>query len=216
MVIDMFGPRNFIAMSGPNVGGYDDVFEAFKVLQTHPNVDPDRVSVMGWSWGGGIALSSAATTKERTNGHVLQSMVSFYPVCGVSAIPFTGNKDAEILLVIGTEDTYSKDWQCKEVVDKGVRDGRKARLIVYKGAYHGFDNDKDITFTHGKFGEQTIKADGWITRQAQKDVLAFLKAVGTSQGISANVGSGSGASGNRKPEGCKDPTFASLFPNICS
>lgn len=177
MVIDMFGPRNFTPMSGRNVGGYDDVFDAFNILKTHPGVDPDRIAMMGWSWGGGIALSSAVMTEGRGRGHVLRAMVAFYPVCGVSAIPYAGSKDAEILLVVGTKDTYTKDWQCREVVEKGVQDGRKAQLIVYNGAYHGFDNNKNTSFVHRKFGKQTIKADRTITAQARKDVLAFLQRV---------------------------------------
>jgi dienelactone hydrolase len=214
MVIDMFGPRGFAPMSGPNVGGYDDVFQAFNLLKTHPRVDPDRISVMGWSWGGGIALSSAAHTKQRGGGHVLKSMVSFYPVCGVSAIPALGNPDAEILLVIGTKDTYTKAWQCEEIVDKGRRDGRRARLIVYDGAYHGFDGNKSTTFTHGKFGMQEIRADYGLAERAQKDVLSFLEAVGTPRGVQAEAGGG--ASGGAKPEACKTKAYSDLFPDVCS
>ena len=216
MVIDMFGPRNFTRMSGPNVGGYDDVFDAFNVLKTHPNVDPDQISVMGWSWGAGIALSSASHTKGRGEGHVLKSIVSFYPVCGLSAIPVTGNKDTEILLVVGTKDTYSKDWQCKEVVEKGRRDGRKARLIVYEGAYHGFDNDKNETFTHRKFGQQEIRADYGIAEQAHKDVLDFLKSVGTELGVALKTDNSTSGSAGEKPEACKTKAYSDLFPDQCS
>jgi len=174
MVIDMFGPRGFTPMSGKNVGGYDDVIDAFNMLRTHPRIDPDRVAVMGWSWGAGITLSSAVMTEGRGKGHTFKAHVSMYPVCGVNAVPYAGPKDAKILVVIGTKDTYTKDWQCKEIVDKGVRDGRDVKLIVYDGAFHGFDGNKSATFTHLAFGRQTIKPDARITEQARKDVLAFI------------------------------------------
>lgn len=175
MVIDMFGPRGFTPMSGKNVGGYDDVIDAFNMLQTHPRIDPDRVAVMGWSWGAGITLSSAVMTEGRGKGHTFKAHVSMYPVCGVNAVPYAGPKEAKILVVIGTEDTYTKDWQCKQIVDKGVEDGRDVKLIVYDGAYHGFDGNKSATFTHLAFGQQTIRPDAEITRRARKDVLAFIE-----------------------------------------
>jgi dienelactone hydrolase len=81
MVIDMFGPRNFTAMSGKNVGSSQDIFDAFNVLIQHPNVDPDQISVMGWSWSANLTVSSTLHTKEKGNGHTLKSMVSMYPNC---------------------------------------------------------------------------------------------------------------------------------------
>lgn len=213
MVINMFGPRSFRPMSGKNVGSYDDVFDAFNVLKTHPNVDPDQISVMGWSFGGGITVGAMSHTKKRGKGHVLKSAVGFYPVCGLRSLPRQGNKDMEFLLVIGTKDTYSREWQCKHVVDEGLERGRRARLIVYQGAYHGFDGNKNVSFNHLNFGKMTVKPDRTITEQARKDVLAFLKAVGTDQGI-ASPGNDSG--GDNKPDGCKDPNFAAIFPGMCS
>ncbi|MBP5856517.1 dienelactone hydrolase family protein [Marivibrio halodurans] len=176
MVIDMFGPRGFKPMSGPNVGGYDDIIDAFNILKTHPMIDPDRIAVMGWSFGGGNALNAASMTRRRGEGHALKAFVSFYPVCGVSAVPFIGEEDAKILVVIGTEDTYTEVFQCERIVEKGKQDGRDVQLIVYEGAYHGFDGNLNTTFFHGKFGRQRVKPSATITMRARRDVLTFLEA----------------------------------------
>ena len=38
---------------------YPDAFGALKFLSAHPNIDPNRIGVMGFSWGGAVTLASA-------------------------------------------------------------------------------------------------------------------------------------------------------------
>lgn len=213
MVIDMFGPRNFTAMSGRNVGSAQDIFDAFNVLIKHPNVDPDQISVMGWSWGANLTVSSTLHTKENGNGHTLKSMVSMYPNCQLTGVSEKGSEKAEILVVIGSKDTYTNVELCEELVATASARGRRARLIVYDGAYHGFDGDKSLTFTHGSLGTHTVRSDWEVTKRARKDVLSFLKAVGTNEGIPASENT---VTQGKKNEACKTPTYAKMFPDMCS
>ena len=213
MVIDMFGPRNFTAMSGRNVGSAQDIFDAFNVLIKHPNIDPDQISVMGWSWGANLTVSSALHTKDKGNEHTLKSMVSMYPNCQLTGVSETGSEKAEILVVIGSKDTYTNVELCEELVTTASSRGRRARLIVYEGAYHGFDGDKSATFNHGSLGTHTVRSNWEVTKRARKDVLNFLKAVGTSEGIPASKNT---VTEGKKNEACKTPTYANMFPDACS
>jgi hypothetical protein len=67
---------------------YPDAFGALKFLSEHPNIDPDRIGVIGFSWGGVIAMASATELYSSQFGEGLRfsAHVAHYPVWPMSLI----------------------------------------------------------------------------------------------------------------------------------
>ena len=60
------------------------MYGALKYLGSRPEIDPGRIGVMGFSWGGGLSLTaaSASITQLFTGGQVrFAAHAPFYPVC---------------------------------------------------------------------------------------------------------------------------------------
>ena len=92
---------------------YPDAFGALGFLSAHPNIDPDRIGVMGFSWGGVMALASAEEVYASQFGGGLRfaAHVAHYPICyatnsGIPGAEFSDLTGAPILIQIGEEDDY--------------------------------------------------------------------------------------------------------------
>ena len=213
--VDYFSGRGY-EPPGPPPGDYHDVVDAMKLIATHPEVDKDRIGVMGWSNGAEIALESAIVDESKGGGLTLKAHVVFYPPCELTSVPGFG-PNHPIAVFLGTNDYVAKVWQCEDMVNKAIsRDQKDVRLIVYEGAYHGWDdNHVTDTYDHRNRHVQLIPNEE-VTAKSRKDVMEFLrntlilgkpgkKPTATSQG-----------GGKVKPDGCVDPNFAALFPGLCS
>ena len=63
---------------------FTHVYGALNYLANRPDIDPQRIGVMGFSWGGGLSLSSTtlALTQRFTGGQLrFAAHAPFYPVC---------------------------------------------------------------------------------------------------------------------------------------
>ncbi len=216
--VDYFTGRGYRRGSSPP-GDYYDVADAMKLLSTHPQVDKNRIGVMGWSNGAEIALEAALIDESKADGMTLKAHVVFYPPCELTSVPAFG-PNYPIAVFMGTKDYVAKVFQCQEMVDKGVsRYNKDVRLTVYEGAYHGWDGKKDIDSTDHHGRNIRLVPSAKVTKQSRKDVMAFLrntpilgaagkKATGEGQGNSMNI--------DKKPEACKTQAYATLFPDICT
>ena len=113
-----------------------DAFGALAYLARQPFVDPNRIAVVGFSAGGIAALSVAARRDFELfeDERHFKAAVAFYPRCGpydAMAIP--------TLVLAGEADDWLPASTCKAMVKRQTGSGASARLVVYPGAYHGFD-----------------------------------------------------------------------------
>ncbi|MBO6949909.1 MAG: dienelactone hydrolase family protein [Rhodospirillales bacterium] len=212
--VDYFTGRGYDKRGSPP-GDYYDVADAMKLIATHPKVDKNRIGVMGWSNGAEVALESALIDESKADGLTLKAHVVFYPPCELTSVPSFG-PNYPIAVFLGTNDYVAKVWQCEEMVNKGVQSGGKdVRLIVYEGAYHGWDGRKNIDQLDHRNRRVRLVPDTEVTAQSRKDVMTFLR----NTPILGDPGKKPQASAGKrkgKPDGCVDPTFASLFPDLCS
>jgi dienelactone hydrolase len=181
--IDRHAPRGLknACGSGPPPGAHYDADRALDFLVHQPFVDPQRVLVVGFSQGGMIALSSIERGPEgRSFANKFRAAVAFYPICSFIQGPMT----APALILIGEKDDWTPADDCRRLVkgqdgigvsrrEKGK--GPPIRLIVYPGAYHGFDRPGP-PFRY--LGHQ-LAYDASAAEQASDALRDFLQSVAT-------------------------------------
>ena len=106
------------------------MYGALKYLASRPEIDPGRIGVMGFSWGGGLSLTaaSASITQLFTGGQVrFAAHAPFYPVCW-SHLRMTSDPKASgygryktltgapVLMFAGGEDDYDEPDTCQKFI----------------------------------------------------------------------------------------------------
>jgi dienelactone hydrolase len=123
-----------------------DAYRALELLATHPRIDPARISVMGFSKGGVVALYSALTRFQRLHGPAnvrFAYHVAFYPACIYAFVDDLAVTDRPIRLFHGTADDLAPLEPCRAYVARLRQAGADAQITEYAGAHHGFDRPGD-------------------------------------------------------------------------
>ena len=137
---------------------YPDAFAALAYLADRPEIDPERIGILGFSWGGFVSMAAAEELYANTFGGNLRfaAHVAHYPVCygfnntditllqpadekGTQFLNLTG---APVLIEVGTEDDYDNGADnCRSLIGElpDPQDRRAVQLEVYQGAYHAWD-----------------------------------------------------------------------------
>lgn len=178
------------------ISTYPDAFAALAFLSAYPGIDPGRIGVMGFSWGGVITMASATQGIASQFGGTLRfkAHVANYPVCYVynnPAIPYSqfGSKasnpltGAPILIQIGEEDDYDEGtapcFSLKASLDE--QEQAYIDVIPYAGAYHGWDRlqvpvtDEDPFAHRGAGGTVEIKPSVDQAYQSRNITVRFFQ-----------------------------------------
>ncbi|SFP97869.1 Dienelactone hydrolase [Nitrosomonas cryotolerans] len=137
---------------------YPDAFAALAFLSTQGNIDPARVGILGFSWGGVVTMASAEELyADRFGGDLrFAAHVAHYPLCygyNNPAIPPLNPSDergtqwlnltgAPVLIQIGTEDDYDNGAEhCRSLIDGLIdpNDQDVVEVVAYEGAFHAWD-----------------------------------------------------------------------------
>jgi uncharacterized protein len=173
-------------------------YGALRFLTSHPAIDPKAIGVMGFSWGGNMALRMASAKMRDAfgaalEGHDFAAHVAFYPVCWfhqglVSATDpavqgtyaaFTG---APVWLAIGDKDDYGAPQDCPDFA-ASVADASQGKLTVtvYPGATHGWDVPGgasrtvfDPSANRGKGAQVRMFADQRMATRSRSEAIAFF------------------------------------------
>lgn len=174
-------------------------YGALKYLASRPDIDPNSIGVMGFSWGGNMALRMSSAKVRGAFSNDLKDLgfaahVAFYPVCWfhnsllTSTDPatqdtyaaFTG---APVWIAIGELDDYGDPQDCPEF-GKGVADASKGTVAVtvYPGATHGWDvpggtsrTVYDPTARKGKGAQVRMFADSRLATQSRTEAIRFFE-----------------------------------------
>lgn len=135
-VVDSFGPRGVKSVCGnttliPAHVRSQDAYAAKAYLSGLPFVDRNRISVIGWSHGGGAVLDIVVTREQKDP---FRAAIAFYPYCQYSL----GDSNAPLLILIGELDDWTPAALCKRNMPSG-KAAQEIALKVYPGTYHGFD-----------------------------------------------------------------------------
>lgn len=188
LMVDSFGPRGVsdlcTAKDRPvraSVERKRDAWAALAYLRHRPEVDHDRIAVMGWSQGAGTVLAAYSAGDDGpagTESGGFRAAIAFYPGCKTPLSDADWQPDGPLLMLVGEKDDWTPPESCVDLVK---RDAVKERteLVVYPNAYHGFDapdapvrKRKDLTVVPGGTAHFGTNEDA--RRDAIERVTNFL------------------------------------------
>ena len=156
LVIDTFGSRglaetsdNLKALQVASWALLADAFAGLRFLARHPAVNREAICVIGFSWGGMVAVLSAyeqirasyLTGEDlRFGGHVA------YYGCSIPRLENPTTTGAPVLVMIGERDENVSVERTREICSDLTRGGSEVELEVFEG-YHQWDG-KDRTKRH--------------------------------------------------------------------
>ncbi len=146
LVVDSFRPRHVSNTIGKQqlVSSYSmvaDAFAALSALSRMPDIDVEKIFVIGWSKGGVVADWASRQRYRRAFASAnleFAGHVAFYPWCGEqeTEISITG---APLLFLVGAKDDWVGSQACENYVERVRDSGHRANLLVFDDAHHGFD-----------------------------------------------------------------------------
>ena len=159
LIVDSAGSRGFASTCG---GGErrrimyakrpKDAYAALSFLQAHPSVRPDRIALMGWSQGGGIALltvvSGSIGRPSPPPAYDFRAAIALYPsACGMrwQHAPYTQiekgqwQTDTPLLILHGGKDNWTRPEPCRRFVEEVQSRDQPVSIHIYPDAVHSFD-----------------------------------------------------------------------------
>ena len=121
-----------------------DAYRALEKLAQHPNIDPEKVSITGWSLGGGVSLFSAWLPLKNaiTTKYAFASHLAFYPPCFIQPENLDFSQ-APIHILIGEADNWTPASPCKNLVNT-LAGKANIDITIYPEAHHGFDSEAPV------------------------------------------------------------------------
>ena len=165
-----------------------DLFGARDFLTRHPAVDPARIGVAGFSFGG-VATMLAATHKHNDKflgGDHFRAFMPVYPATWtynrVPDFEFGDLVDAPMLLITGASDQYDNDPEISAKLVAGLKpdDRAKIRIQVMPDSHHGFDMPgvdmevNDPFGNQGRGGKVVMRYSPDTTRQSHRLAVEFF------------------------------------------
>lgn len=165
-----------------------DLFGARDFLTRHPAVDPARIGVAGFSFGG-VATMLAATHKHNDkflDGDHFRAFMPVYPATWtynrVPDFEFGDLVDAPMLLITGASDQYDNDPEISATLVAGLKpdDRAKIRIQVMPDSHHGFDMPgvdmevNDPFGNQGRGGKVIMRYNPDTTRQSHRLAVEFF------------------------------------------
>jgi uncharacterized protein len=197
--IDMWAARGWLGgVSGRPRGVPEtlpDAYGALKFLAGLSRIDPQRIGIMGFSWGGVVTMLTATqpyTTQHTGNALKFAAHVAHYPVCwvynrvpGYAFAAFTG---APVLIQAGELDAYDAPDTCVQLVASLPSAAQQFISVrMYKNATHAWDRLQPAMtvtdpFSHLGAGGTVdfVPNPGAAFQSRENAVRAFARAFGLS------------------------------------
>jgi dienelactone hydrolase len=118
-----------------------DAYAGLQFLDARPEIDGERVALIGFSYGGIAAtLGAFAQTAETLspNGLRFAAHVSFYGPC-IARFDDTRATGAPLLMLAGSNDAIVNPARCNEILSDLREGGAETEFVVYQGAFHQWD-----------------------------------------------------------------------------
>ncbi len=190
--IDLWAPRHVrnAADRPRNVSEtLPDAFAALRFLSEQPqDVDPTRIGIMGFSWGGVVSMLSATqANRDRyaTGAQAFAAHAPLYPVCWIynraPGYEFT-ELGAPVFIQAGAADAYDQPDRCV-TLQQSLPAAAKALVSVrmHSDATHAWERrEPDATindpFSHeGQGGPVELRYSEPATRASTEAVVTFFE-----------------------------------------
>ena len=107
---------------------------AVEKLASLPQVDPNRIGVMGYCMGGTCSLEIAR------DGAPIKGIVSFHGTLGTKAPAVAGKVKAKVLVCHGADDPFVPVAQVAGLAEELTKAGVDWQIVSYAGTVHSFTN----------------------------------------------------------------------------
>ena len=171
-------------------------YQTLQHLARHPRIDPMRIGIMGFAWGGIIAVltSSEELTRQHTAGeHRFAAHLGLYPICWRHRTVLAGTSKefkpsvyqrvtgSPVHILAGDKDAFDDPDSCQKfLAELPSRVRPHFSLTVYQGATFAWDSrfssaSYDIGANKGKGGISTVVADPEIAQRSREFAVSFFK-----------------------------------------
>jgi len=159
-----------------------DAYTALRLLETRPDVVPERIGAIGFSHGGWTVLAAldqdvAARARAAAGAaHGFAAAIAYYPECAAGAWIPTYRAAAPLLILVGSLDDWTPAPPCERLVERARAQDQPVSLVVYPGAYHSFDSYAPVMrVPEARRGRgATIGGDSAAREDSIKQVEAFF------------------------------------------
>ncbi len=193
--LDMWSARGLNGGTGPNgrpagvPETLPDAYGALQYLAARPEIDPQRIGITGFSWGGVVSMLTATRPYSElylgANPLRFAAHAPFYPVCwGYNKIPgyeFAELTGAPVFIQSGECDAYDEPDSCTKLVNGLPEPGRRqVTVTMYPGATHAFNRlepAQTVTdpFAHlGQGGEVKFEAHPDAAARSRRATVEFF------------------------------------------
>jgi carboxymethylenebutenolidase len=147
----------YLAVSVPEAQALGDLTPVLRWLQAQPDVDPTRIVVMGFCYGGGKALQFSLQQEELAGTGVFYGALESDPAV-LARLP------GPVLGIFGAEDQSPSPEQVEQFRAGLAAAGVEHEITVYPGVGHAFLTDMDAIRQGGVQGEAWQQFVDWLDR----------------------------------------------------
>lgn len=166
--------------------GTKDAFQALAHLTTFRFVDPERVALLGFSWGAmvGLLASSQTFAELFSPSRRFVAAVGLYPLCHVEpmqgrpAVDFVrSDHDRPALILVGDQDSEAPAADCVALLKTLAQKGQAVEWHVYPGATHCWDCSSLHNYSKTDFRgvRVTYKFDNELTEDSARRAFEYLE-----------------------------------------
>ena len=173
-------------------------YQTLQHLAGHPRIDPSRIGIMGFSWGGIISVltSSEELTRQYTGGKFrFAAHLGIYPICWRHQAILEGKSSwfkslkpdtyrrvtgRPVHILAAEKDAFDGPGSCRKFLAALPASVRPHfSLTVYPGATFGWDSrfssaTYDAGVNQGKGGMSDVVADADIARQSREFAVSYF------------------------------------------
>jgi dienelactone hydrolase len=192
LAVDSFGPRgareicsDFSRVTTQTRTG--DAYGALAFLAGRPDMQPDRIMLLGFSHGGGVTLDAVSSVGRShypdlpKDAPTFRAAAAFYPPCGEKS-RMQARYQTPVLLLLGANDDICPAADCQKLADRH-QDGPPLLVSVFPGALHGFASPDlprtyrpNIVNANSPTGKgATVGGDAGATAKAKAQIEPFVR-----------------------------------------
>lgn len=149
-----------------------DAFAALAWLRQNPQIDPERIGVMGVSKGGGVAVNTALNERRKWAGRKEEPFSLHVAIAPPGHLQHRDARTSNrpMLFMIGEMDDYAAAGPAIEYADRIVRAGNaRISVIIYPGVHHAWESIGKLRYLplaeNGSNCRGLIESNGDVTMQ---------------------------------------------------